>query len=67
MFHCYYIASVVDLCLVSLIERILARHVVTHRQYLHLYTDPQGNQFRIGLAQHVSPHPLDLRYRLSNR
>jgi len=37
-----------------------------NRHYLHL-NGPQGNQFRLGLAQHLLPDPGDLRYRLSNR
>jgi len=40
------LASIVDLCLVSSIERILAQHVVTHRQYLYLYTDSKAISFK---------------------
>jgi len=56
MFRCYYITSVVDLCLVSSTERILPQHVVTPRQYLHYIRTPrQPVSDRTGTAPVTPP------------
>jgi len=52
MFRCYYIASVVDLCLLSSDERILTQHVVTPIDFIFTYirTPRQPVSNRTGAA-----------------